>query len=106
MLWSPSVSRMFFTLVPALMGLEAPFTGRSLISTTVSPSCSVLPLASFTINVSSASAVISVCSSGFHSWPHSGHIMDVPVGYPNGDWHWGQGFDSGIVQRLRKDTQV
>src|SRR5690606_34607834 len=90
---------MFFTLVPALMGLGAPFTGRSLMRTTVSPSCSMLPLASFTINASVDSAVfvVSVCSSGFHSWPHSGHIMDVPVGYPNRDWQLGQVLDSGIV---------
>src|SRR5690606_19877797 len=108
MLWSPSVSFMFFTLVPALIGLGAPFTGRSLISTTVSPSWSTLPLASFTINtsVSVAALAVSVCSSGFHSWPHSGHIMDEPVGYPYGDWHLGHWVDSGMFKSFREGTQV
>src|SRR5436853_105309 len=96
MLWSPLLSFMFFTFVPALMGLGAPFTGKSLISITVSPSCNKLPLASFTINesVSSAAFFVSGCSSVLHSWPHSGHIIDVPVGYPCGEWHLGHWIDS------------
>ena len=36
-LWSPSARRIFFTLVPALMGLGDPFTGRFFIVITVSP---------------------------------------------------------------------
>jgi hypothetical protein len=67
MLWSPSVSRIFFTFVPALMDLAAPFTGRSLITTIVSPSANTLPLESFTIKPWSIAS-----SSTSHSNPHSG----------------------------------
>src|SRR5688572_4264562 len=91
---------MFFTFVPALMGFDAPFTGKSLIMTTVSPSCSTLPLASFTTDESVSSCAASVISSGFHSWPHSGHIMEVPVGYPYNDLHWGHVLDSDIQKNF------
>jgi hypothetical protein len=42
-LWSPSTRRMFFTLVPTFSADEAPFTFRSLITVTASPSCSTFP---------------------------------------------------------------
>ena len=47
-LWSPSFSLIFFTLVPALIDLDVPFTGKFLIVTTVSPFWSTTPFASFT----------------------------------------------------------
>src|SRR5258706_3734406 len=96
---------MFFTLVPALMAFEAPFTGRSLIRITVSPSCSTVPLASFTTDESVSSitgSADSMFSLGFHSWPHSGHIIEVPVGYPYNDWHFGHLLDSGIRKFFHK----
>lgn len=65
-LWSPSVRRMFFTLVPAFTCCDEPFTGRFLITTTESPSFKILPLESFTTRPVSSST-----SSGFHSCPHS-----------------------------------
>ena len=46
MSWSPSTRRMFLTLVPTLTTSDEPFTLRSLITVTVSPSASGLPLAS------------------------------------------------------------
>src|SRR6056297_2288787 len=93
MLWSPSVRRMFFTLVPFFNAPEAPLTGRSFTTTTLSPSCSTLPFASFTSTLPSTTS-----SSGFHSWPHSGQAKrPLPLGYPYGELHSGQGNNSSDI---------
>ena len=63
MLWSPSTRRMFFTLVPIFSIEELPFTFRSLMMVTLSPSASRLPLASLTISSSLSCAG----SASFHS---------------------------------------
>src|SRR5690554_8125453 len=44
--WSPSTSRIFFTLVPTFTTRLEPFTFRSLITVPVSPSGASLPLES------------------------------------------------------------
>jgi hypothetical protein len=79
-----------------LNGFEAPLTGKSLMITTVSPSCSTVPFASFMTDVSVSSITTSMSSLGFHSWPHSGHIIELPVGYPYNDWQLGHLLESGI----------
>ena len=73
-LWSPSCRRMPFTLVPCLMTMELPLTLRSLIRTTVSPSCNTAPLASLTLRVSSAASP----SFSVHSNAHSGQMYWLP----------------------------
>ena len=52
---------MFFTLVPDLIGFGAPFTGKSLITITLSPLINLLPFTSFIVIISS-----SINSLGFH----------------------------------------
>jgi hypothetical protein len=56
-LWSPSTKRMFFTFVPCFSVEELPFTLRSLITVTVSPSLNTLPFASLITLSSSTEAV-------------------------------------------------
>ena len=65
-----------------------------------------VPLASFTTVKSGSSVTASMSSFGFHSWPHSGHIIDVPVGYPYNDWQLGHLLDSGMSEILHKSTQL
>src|SRR5690606_3889909 len=78
-LWSPSVNRIPLTLVPALIGLGAPFTGRFLIIITESPLCSSVPLETSTFKPASSNT----SSLGFHSWLHSGHAYRLsPNEYP------------------------
>ena len=54
------VSRIFLTAVPLLSEFEDPFTFKSLITRTASPSLSGLPLLSFTFGASKISAAIDV----------------------------------------------
>lgn len=56
MSWSPSTRRMPFTLVPTFTTEDEPLTLRSLITVTVSPSASALPLASRTTGASSSAS--------------------------------------------------
>jgi len=65
MLWSPSVSLIFFTLEQAFTGLGMPLTGKSLMTMILSPFCSSFPFTSSTLMTSSAA--VSGTSSGFHS---------------------------------------
>src|SRR5215468_8277211 len=69
----PSVAscrRMFLTLVPPLTTDDDPLTLRSLITMTLSPSASGLPLASRTPGSCDASAAAP--ASALHSCAHSG----------------------------------
>ena len=88
MLWSPSTRRMFFTLVPILSGVEAPFTLRVFTMVTESPSASSVPLASFTTSFSSSWAA---SSPGVHSWAHSGQTRWPASSYTYSELHFGQG---------------
>lgn len=60
--------RMDLTFVPTLMGVDEPFTFKSLITVTLSPSARTLPTASLMTGKSS------VASSARHSWLHMGQI--------------------------------
>src|SRR5581483_9425038 len=68
-----SCRRMFLTLVPPLTTDDEPLTFRSLITMTLSPSASVLPLASRTPGSSEVSA--GPPAAALHSWAHSGHTQ-------------------------------
>ncbi len=58
--------------VPCLSGIDDPLTFRSLITVTVSPACSVLPLLSRTTSPAPAD------SSAVHSKPQSAQIISAP----------------------------
>ena len=75
MSWSPSIRRMFLTLVPTLTTADEPLIFRSLMTVTESPSCSRLPWASFqTLTGAAASSA----ALALHSWPHSGQTNCSP----------------------------
>src|SRR5690606_28401842 len=71
MSWSPSTRRMFFTLVPTFTTEEDPLTFRSLITVTVSPSCSSLPTASRTTRACGSAGAAAAIG---HSCAHSGQM--------------------------------
>jgi hypothetical protein len=75
MSWSPSTRRMFLTLVPTLTTRDEPLILRSLITVTLSPSCSRLPLASRTTRAFFGAMLAAVFG---HSWAHSGQTKFSP----------------------------
>ena len=76
--------RIFFTRVPCLISFGAPFTFKSLMTVTVSPSCNLFPLASIATGPSSTS------EPGSHSYAHSGHTNNTPSSYVYSEPHLGQ----------------
>src|SRR4051812_15215477 len=89
---------MFFTLVPIFTTSEDPFTFKSLITVTASPSCNSLPTASRTIrdaSLADGSALAALC----HSCAHSGQTNVAPSSYVSVDPHRVQGGRSDIVAR-------
>jgi len=85
MSWSPSTILMLRTLVPTLITVDDPFTLRSLITVTVSPSWSGCPTESLIIFFSSLLLGVSegspdglpAADSFENSWAHSGHTHSV-----------------------------
>ena len=67
---------MLLTLVPCFNVIVEPFTFKSLINTTASPSASGVPLESRTILSSAASASTTIG----HSCEQSGHTKFAPSG--------------------------
>ena len=70
-----SVRRIDLTFVPRLMTIDEPFTLRSLITVTASPSKSSAPLLSF---ATSGPSLAAAWSSALNSWAHSGHTYSEP----------------------------
>src|SRR5688500_9645059 len=91
--WSPPTRRMFLTFVPTLTTADEPLTFKSLITMTVSPSLSSVPLASRMV----FSPLSPVSLPAVHSWPHSGQLYRFRSSYVYEDWHWGQGGNSLMV---------
>jgi len=71
MSWSPSTSLIFLTLVPTLTIKADPFTFKSLITITVSPSFNTFPVVSL---ITFPSTALPASSSSDHSCAHSGQI--------------------------------
>lgn len=69
---SSSTRRILRITVPCLSGIEEPLTLRSLITVTVSPACSTLPLLSRT------TVVFAAASPALHSKPQSAQIDSAP----------------------------
>src|SRR5690606_42028843 len=89
MSWSPSHRRMFLTLVPTLTTRDEPLTFRSLMTVTVSPSCSTLPAESLMTLASSSPAC--AAASADHSWAHSGQTSIWPSSKVYSEFHLGHG---------------
>ena len=80
-----SVKRMLFTLVPRLMTIDEPFTFKSLMTVTASPSNNSAPLLSLATSMVS----VAVASSSLNSCAQSGHTYKDPSKYTYSPPHYG-----------------